>query len=101
MTLHHGHPQARHKHVVTRVRETVVEERRSSAGVLAALIVALVIVGLIAWASFGTGWLNIAGTTSPSNAPVNPQIDININQPAGQPVGGPNTGGTTGGPTAR
>ena len=101
MTLHHDRLRADHKRVVTRVRETVVEERRSSAGVLAALIVALVIVGLIAWAIFGTGWLNVAGTTLPSNAPANPPIEININQPARQPVGGPNTGATTGGPTAR
>lgn len=111
MTLHHrGRTIRDHDYVVTPVRDTtVVHEGGSSAGVLAGLVVALVIVGLIVWALFGSGLFNgspqAPGANNQPNTP--PRIDVNINQPNGndqsrpsapsQPNAPANSGGSTSG----
>ena len=79
----HDHRNVDHAHVVP-VRETIVRERGSSAGVLFGLIIALVIIGLIVWGIVGSGWFNTAGPTTPNTPGTNPRIDININQPGNQ-----------------
>lgn len=73
-----------HEHVTPVTRETtVVRESGSGAGMLIGIVVALVIIGLIAWALLSSGLFNGA-TVAPAgepNAPTN--INVDINQPSG------------------
>lgn len=72
-----------HEHVAPVTRETtVVREGGSGAGVLIGIVVALVIIGLIAWALLSSGLFN-GPTVAPAGEPNAPNINVDINQPSG------------------